>query len=51
MGPGPGPEALNLPSTTATDPSVVLRSIYQNVPEAQNNDVLRLIEAMDKSVQ
>ena len=51
VGPGPGPEVLNLPTTSATDPSIVLRSIYQNVPQAQNNDVLRLIEAMDTRIQ
>lgn len=46
VGPGPGPEALGL-GPTSTDPGIVLRSMYQNVPEAQNNDVLRLIEAFD----
>ncbi len=45
VGPGPGPEALNL-GPTSTDPAVVLQSMYQNVPEARNNDVLRLIEAL-----
>lgn len=53
VGPGPGPEALNppLPQVTPNDPAVVLRAMYQNVPEAQNNDVLRLIEALDKRPQ
>jgi len=46
MGPGPGPEVLGL-GPTSTDPAVVLRSMYANVPEARNNDVLRLIEALD----
>lgn len=46
VGPGPGPEALGL-GPTADDPAVVLRSMYANVPEARNNDVLRLIEALD----
>lgn len=50
MGPGQGPEALGM-GVGANDPATLLRSIYQNVPEAQNNDVLRLIEAFDKRAQ
>lgn len=50
IGPGPGPEALGM-GPAATDPSIVLRAMYRNVPEARNNDVLRLIEALDKQVQ
>jgi len=51
VGPGPGPEVLGQQGVSSTDPATVLRSIYANVPQAQNNDVLRLIEAMDKRVQ
>jgi len=49
VGAGPGPEILGI-GPTATDPRVVLQSIYANVPEARNNDVLRLIEALDNRV-
>lgn len=51
VGPGPGPEVLGQQGVSQFDPATVLRSIYTNVPQAQNNDVLRLIEAMDKRVQ
>lgn len=50
VGPGPGPEALGI-GVGPNDPATLLRSIYQNVSQAQNNDVLRLIEAFDKRVQ
>lgn len=50
VGPGPGPESLGL-GVGPNDPATLLRSIYANVPEAQNNDVLRLIEAFDKRAQ
>lgn len=50
VGPGQGPEALGL-GVGPNDPATLLRSIYVNVPQAQNNDVLRLIEMFDKRPQ
>ena len=42
VGPGPGPEALNLPSA-AGQTAMQLSTIYANVPQAQNPDFLRLV--------
>ncbi len=47
MGPGPGPEVLNLPSPANTTASM-LRTIYANVPGANNNDMLRLVELAEQ---
>ena len=47
IGPGPGPEALNLPSQAATT-AAQLRTMYANVPAAQNNDFLRLVELAEQ---
>lgn len=50
VGPGQGPEALGI-GAGPNDPATLLRSMYVNVPQAQNNDVLRLIEMFDKRAQ
>ena len=47
VGPGPGPEALNLPSDASTI-AANLRTMYANVPAAQNNDFLRLVELAEQ---
>lgn len=47
VGPGPGPEALNLPSQAATTAGQ-LRTLYANIPAAQNNDFLRLVELAEQ---
>jgi hypothetical protein len=47
VGPGPGPEALNLPNDAATT-AMQLRALYANVPAAQNNDFLRLVELAEQ---
>lgn len=47
VGPGPGPEALNLPDQSATT-AAQLRTMYANVPAAQNNDFLRLLELAEQ---
>lgn len=50
VGPGPGPESLGL-GVGPNDSAALLRSIYQNVSQAQNNDVLRVLEALDQRSQ
>ncbi len=47
VGPGPGPEVLNLPNDAATT-AAQLRAMYANVPAAQNNDFLRLVELAEQ---
>ena len=47
VGPGPGPEALNLPSDVSTI-AANLRTMYANVPAAQNADFLRLVELAEQ---
>lgn len=47
VGPGPGPEALNLPDQAGTVAGQ-LRTLYANVPAAQNNDFLRLVELAEQ---
>lgn len=47
VGPGPGPEALNLPNDAATT-AMQLRAMYANIPAAQNNDMLRLVELAEQ---
>ena len=47
VGPGPGPEVLNLPSQAATT-AAQLRTMYANVPAAQNPDFLRLVELAEQ---
>jgi hypothetical protein len=47
MGPGPGPEALNLPSDAATT-AAHLRTMYASIPAARNNDFLRLVELAEQ---
>jgi hypothetical protein len=46
-GPGPGPEVLNLPDQAATT-AAYLRTLYANVPQAQNTDFLRLVELAEQ---
>lgn len=50
VGAGQGPEALGI-GVGPNDPATLLRSMYVNIPQAQNNDVLRLIEMFDKRAQ
>ena len=47
IGPGPGPEALNLPNDSATT-AAQLRTMYATVPAAQNNDFLRVVELAEQ---
>jgi hypothetical protein len=47
VGPGPGPEVLNLPDQAGTT-AAMLRTMYANVPQAQNNDFLRLVELAEQ---
>lgn len=47
VGPGPGPEALNMPDESSTIAGQ-LRTMYANVPAAQNNDFLRLVELAEQ---
>ena len=44
---GPGPEALNLP-TNASNVAMQLRTMYANIPAAQNADMLRLVELAEQ---
>lgn len=47
MGPGAGPEALNLPGAASTTANM-LRTMYANVPQAQNPDFLRLVQMAEQ---
>lgn len=47
MGPGPGPEVLNLPNDSSNT-AMQLRAMYSSIPEAQNNDMLRLVELAEQ---
>jgi hypothetical protein len=47
VGPGPGPEVLNLPNDAANT-AMQLRAMYANIPQAQNADMLRLVELAEQ---
>lgn len=47
IGPGAGPEVLDLPDDQANT-AMQLRAIYTNIPAARNNDLLRLVELAEQ---